>query len=333
MGFYIYNLGVPLFFACISKVITPKLRPIWFCLSVSYFAILLASRSFGNDTESYVSIFEDINSASDFAQLFSINVDVGFSFLVKLLTYISDDRIFLFSSISIISITALSFSYPSFVKNKPLATFLIMMLFSAGFYSEAIRAGIAMSIVMIYFRASSAFLKIISFIVAASLHASSILVLTGSLFKLDKFPLSSTCFIALIFYIAIPNIYHINYKIYWYITEGFGDLSIVAFTYALIFIIYIRVSACFFNYANRSRICSSALFAFSASIGFSIYSEIISSRIYEMGCFLFLLIIIFDIIHFENVSLSTARKLFLSGLVILFLVLYFRVYFIRFNYY
>lgn len=221
-------------------------------ISISFimFFILSAFRSknIGNDTSSYISLFERIANKNDFSQ-FTSGYETGYVYLNKLISTISPHSQFFLIFTSLILLIGFAF----FIYKKSNNVFLSVFLFyTLGFYGSSLnilRQYIAILIILVayeYMRKKKILVAIIFILLASQFHATALIGFLLLLIPYIRFNYKKifiliciTIFIQFSFGSLINLVFAISPKYHVYLNSAYfeGEIRLASILNFLIIII------------------------------------------------------------------------------------------------
>jgi hypothetical protein len=303
-------------------------------ISIFSISVALGMKSSGADYFGYIDYFDAVREAEDLSEAMGVIKDPLLYLLVKPLSFFSKSNELVFFSIALISLSAIAISFPSSIENKALFFCIYILIFGAGLYYEAIRAGLGVSFYYLAIKNKYRRLGFVFSILAVASHISLIVPVLASISIVSKTIGKHPVFTSLIFLMAsglIPGLLLLDDRLMWYVNAVDLGTSKVAILMLLLFMVYVWLTSKLFI-ADKARltIVSSALVTFCLAAIFSTYSEIAGSRFDELGGALFFLLLIND---FSSKSISPVtiyKRIFLFIVVMAFAFTEMYVWYIRF---
>lgn len=334
MNLYLATLYFPLFGSLISLFFKGSLDKYFLVILVISASILIGFKKEGADYYSYLEYFSAIQKSTDLNDVIELIRDPLLYFVVKFLFIFSKSNELIFFFYAFVSLSAIAISLPKAIKHKSLIFCIFVLLYGPGLYYEAIRAGMGLSFYYLSIRYINNRASLIASFMSIASHMSLALPVVAGLRwsrNIITRNLFLTSLLFLFFYKLIPYVLLLNERSLLYLNIEEKGTSLVSIALLGLFLTYILITKkIYVENSRRAALISGALVPFFLSVIFSMYSEITSSRLYEIGCAILFLLYINDCsepkLKVMNLYASTTRW----GVVIVFMSIQIYLWYLRF---
>jgi EpsG family len=296
-------------------------------------SVFLGTKTMGADYQSYVQLFSEIQRAGTVEELLDVVQDPLLWFIVKFLHVFSDSGNLIFFTIATFSLVAVAFALPQNLKHKSLAFSAYILVFGGGLYYEAIRAGLGVALYYLFVRLIDRKWSIVFSLLAVSSHISLAVPVSVSFNPIRTiiarhYVISGLLFLGLSN--VIPILLLVSERSLFY-TNVEGNASRIAVVLSALLLAYLWLTRrSYVESSARFALTSSALVTLALSAILSFYAEIASSRLYELGGALFLLLMIGDFARGAMRKLPTMLNVARWAIVGAFALLHAYVWYMRF---